>query len=157
MSRQEIQQRYREKHRDEINERHRQWEKSNPVARWEHGLKYRHGMSAAAWSAMWDEQNGRCYLCEQPMDGSRPKSVHIDHDQSHCPPRRSCAACRRGLAHNSCNRALSAACDDPSWFRRFADNLEAANAAARQRIDGAPVQEELPVNVVRLERREESA
>ena len=126
---------YREAHRDEINERHDEWEKNNAETKVNYGLKYRHGMTGEDWQAMWRSQEGRCYLCEQPMDADRPKAVHIDHDQSCCPKWRSCAMCRRGLAHNVCNRALSMAADDPEWFRRFADNLAAANAqvAARRR------------------------
>jgi len=123
--------RYYESHRDEVVERHRQWRDENPVASWEHSLWYRHKMTAADWQLTWDQQMGRCYLCQEPLDGSRPRAVHIDHDHVCCQPTRSCAGCRRGLAHSRCNRLLSWAGDDPAWLRRVANNLEMANRRLR--------------------------
>jgi hypothetical protein len=125
-----IHQRYRDAHRDDINERHGRWEKDNADTKRAYGLKYRHGMTLADWDAMWDAQGGRCYLCQEPLAG-RSRGTHIDHDQSCCPPQRSCASCRRGLAHSGCNRMVGRAKDDPEWFRRFADNLEMANRRLR--------------------------
>lgn len=129
--------RYREAHRDELRDRGRQWREENPEGSWEHSLWYRHKMTAADWQLMWDQQMGRCYLCLEPLDGTRPRAVHIDHDHDCCQPTRSCAECRRGLAHSRCNRLLSWADDDPAWLRRVADNLEMANRRLRS---NAPAQ-----------------
>ena len=134
--------RYRENHRDEVLERGRQWRDDNPEASWEHSLWYRHKMTAADWQLMWDQQMGRCYLCLEPLDGTRPRAVHIDHDHGCCQPTRSCAECRRGLAHSRCNRLLSWAGDDPEWLRRVADHLEAANRRVRSH---QPVQALIPL------------
>lgn len=119
---------------------------------WANALRIRHGITPDDWNRMWREQEGCCYLCREPLDPHKPKTVHIDHDHRHCPPKQSCAVCRRGLAHSTCNRILARAADDPAWFRRFADNLEAANAGVTVRMAFAPIQTELPLNVKPLRR-----
>jgi hypothetical protein len=99
-------------------------------------LERRHGPGIAAdWAAMWEAQQGRCYLCGRDMD---PDGAHIEHWHG-CPghdPKKSCRACRRGLAHEHCNLVIGWAADDPSLLRTIADNLEQANAdiAARQAV-----------------------
>jgi hypothetical protein len=101
-----------------------------------------HDMSPEEWAALWDAQAGRCYMCGELMEprngrGSAVKgswlAAVIDHDHGCCPADRSCAACRRGLAHNKCNRLAGLAADDPAFLRRIADGLDAARAAARRR------------------------
>lgn len=84
-------------------------------------------------AAMWDSQDGRCYLCGDPMEAD---SVDIDHDHSCCPKGRSCRTCRRGLAHHRCNVIIGWALDDPARLRRIADNLAAAQAAFSERKVG---------------------
>src|ERR1700733_5494192 len=155
--RREVHARYRERNRDAIRERQAGWERENADAKAARGLMYKHGMRPEQWWQMWNDQNGLCYLCDEPMDSSRPRSVHVDHDQAHCPEHRSCAICRRGLAHSACNRIIGQAKDDPNWLRSLADSLEAANATVAARMAVMSVQEELPLNVQRLARREESA
>ena len=89
----------------------------------------------ATWAAMWDAQQGLCYLCERPMD---PAEAFMEHWHG-CPghePKKSCRYCQRGLAHQNCNLVVGHAADDPSLLRIIADNLERANAdvAARQAV-----------------------
>lgn len=39
------------------------WARQQPPGwSWVRGIKIRHGMTPEAWQAMWDEQNGLCYL-----------------------------------------------------------------------------------------------
>lgn len=89
---------------------------------------------------MWDEQEGNCYLCGEPMD---PARVRIDHDHSCCAPNTSCRICRRGLAHHRCNIAIGMADDDPARLRKMADALENAQQAFRSRRIASDMGEQL--------------
>ena len=31
------------------------------------------------WRSLFDEQDGICPLCDQPMDADRPETIHVDH------------------------------------------------------------------------------
>lgn len=86
-----------------------------------------HRMRPGDWDAMWKAQRGCCYLCGDPLPANR-RHVHIDHDHSCCPPGKSCATCRRGLACHPCNTLIGHAQDDPARLRRIADRLEFAKA-----------------------------
>ena len=70
------------------------------------GVKQRHG-GPDEWARMFAEQDGKCYLCLQPLPEDC-KDVHVDHDHSCCPgtkgDSRSCRYCRRGLTHQACNQ-----------------------------------------------------
>lgn len=96
-------------------------------------------------AAMWEAQDGQCYLCGKRMDPGKEK-IDIDHDHSCCPKGRSCRTCRRGLAHHRCNVVIGWAYEDPMMLRRMADALEAAQLAFRQRraVSG---QEQLALSV----------
>ena len=137
----EVQRRSWAKNRDKINERKRarraadpekareqdRMERARDPGRNQHGRWIKEDRAA-----MWDAQDGRCYLCGEPMDAGR---VRIDHDHSCCAPNTSCRICRRGLAHHRCNIAIGMADDDPAKLRRLADALEAAQLAFWQRKD----------------------
>jgi hypothetical protein len=97
-------------------------------------------MSPADWAALWEAQGGRCYLCGGELAAG---NGCIDHDHSCCPPKRSCAVCRRGLSCRQCNIAIGMASDDPSRLRRMAAALEAAQLMVSERLAGAPRQLEL--------------
>lgn len=96
-------------------------------------LRTYHGMTLDDWRAMWDAQDGRCYLCGELMEATE---AHIDHDHAHHPgSRKSCASCRRGLAHAACNQGIGLAGDSPDLLRRWAAALEAAQR--RDEVDRA--------------------
>jgi hypothetical protein len=84
-------------------------------------------MTLADWAELWRRQHGCCYLCLEPLPGD-DSEVHIDHDQSCCPPSRSCARCRRGLSHRDCNRLIGFTRDDPELLELIAANLRRAQA-----------------------------
>ena len=86
------------------------------------------------WAALWDRQEGCCYLCGAALGDMDRTKIHIDHDHSCCPPLRSCGTCRRGIACSDCNSAIGFAHDDPDRLRRIADALESAQQAVRQRM-----------------------
>lgn len=140
----------RERNRDKLNANKRAWRAANPAEARERDRAQRakdpgrnqHGR----WikedrAAMWAAQDGKCYLCGEPMDD--PRRIRIDHDHSCCAPNTSCRICRRGLAHHRCNIAIGYAGDDPALMRRMADALEAAQLAFRQRQAASRIGEQL--------------
>ncbi len=100
----------------------------------------RHGLRPEDWAAFWASQDGRCYLCGEPMAKGGKTGAHVDHDHSHCGDWASCKVCQRGLACMDCNMAIGHAHDDPARLRRMADALEAAQAEVERRKEGAPHQ-----------------
>ena len=105
-------------------------------ARRQHKLRQSHGMTAADLDEMFDAQDGRCYLCGDPIERAG-RGTHIDHDHACCPEKRSCKLCRRGLSCGVCNAAIAMARDDPERLVRIARNLARAQKAAAARIGGA--------------------
>lgn len=105
------------------------------------------GLTPAELARMREAQHGLRYLCGDPLPDDR-YFLAIDHDHRCCPPKASCACCRRGLTCHSCNVLIGHAKDDPDRLRRIADNLEAAIAAATPRIASRPPRV-APVTAVR--------
>ena len=131
---------YQEANRDRINEAsRRRYQANHRSVNWATGARQRHGRDILeAFAAMWQAQDGCCYLCERPL--IREKAV-IDHDHAHCPDGKSCTYCRRGLACSPCNVLIGVAHDDPQLLRTIADNLESVLNVTRARIAAAPRQE----------------
>lgn len=90
----------------------------------------RHRLKPEAIMAIYEEQDGRCYLCGDAM---AIDAAFVEHDHSCCASNSSCPICRRGLAHHRCNIAIGFAGDDPARLRRMADALEAAQLAVDHR------------------------
>lgn len=158
--------RYRDAHREEARARTQAWRAANPekVKAWtrspqgkESRDKYLYDLSAEKKSRLLAEQDGCCYLCGEPLDLDKPRTIHVDHDHSCCRGARSCGNCVRGLACEPCNKAIGLFGDDPERMMRAAEHLAVANARVAAAKRAAPVQEELPLNVARLPRRKESA
>lgn len=128
--------------RDPERERARQREayRRNPDKIFVARLLRDHGMYPEDWAAMWDAQDGLCYLCSEDLDPVG--KVVIEHDHSCCTEKGSCPACRRGLAHSNCNSAIGLAADSPDKLRRMADALEAAQSLVRQRKAAMSVQQD---------------
>jgi hypothetical protein len=127
---------YTEANQGKIREYKRRYYQSSGARVRQNVLEGSHGRDIAAdWAAMWEAQQGRCYLCERDMD---PDDAHVEHWHGCAAhgPKKSCRLCRRGLAHQPCNLVVGHAADDPSLLRIIADNLERANAdiAARQAV-----------------------
>ncbi len=141
--RKEWMRRWREANRDRINEAGRRRYKANPELVLAQNARWRHGNDVIeAFGAMWQAQDGCCYLCKKPL--IRDKTV-IDHDHAHCGAEKSCSYCRRGLACTLCNVLIGDANDDPQLLRIIAGNLESALNATRERMAAAPQQEILDV------------
>lgn len=146
---------------DENSETVRRWREAHPEENKErarrNGQKYRdkylYGLSPERRTEMLAKQDGRCYLCDEPLDLDSPRKIHVDHDHSCCRGARSCGRCIRGLACEPCNKGIGAFGDDPDRMKRVADRLAAANSQVAARLAAEP----LPANVRRLERGKESA
>jgi hypothetical protein len=75
----EAQRRYRAANRDRISEYQRRYWAANRdrIIQW--GRRYRHGLWPDQRQARWDAQDGRCYLCGDPLPDD-PSEVRLDHD-----------------------------------------------------------------------------
>lgn len=111
--------------------RHLQNREADNERRRTYRVLYRHGMRPEDWAAMWQAQDGRCYLCGDDLAEGK---THVDHDHSHCPRNRSCGICRRGLTCNRCNQAVGLAGDDPDRMERMAENLRSAKREVATRM-----------------------
>lgn len=122
---------YYDEHKEEI--------RANAKKRQEQDYKSKlRGLHRVDWDTMFEgfmsAQDGKCYLCGDPLDRETPKGIHLDHDHECCPLGRSCERCRRGLACKDCNRLIGIAREDAAKLRRIADNLERAKEQAKERI-----------------------
>lgn len=115
--------------------------------------KQNHGMSPDDFASMWAAQSGCCCYCGGALS-RESRLTQVDHDHACCPPRKSCETCRRGLACQRCNALVGRVDDDPDLLELIAVNLRRLKAEAAKRITA---QAELPPNVMRFERRNESA
>lgn len=115
--------RWHEANRERVNEH-----KRGKSREWR--LRYKHDMSPGEWTALWDTQLGRCYLCG---DSLAEDQAEIEHDHTCCASPYTCWICRRGLACHDCNAAIGFANDDPGRLRRMADALEAAQLGVARR------------------------
>jgi hypothetical protein len=134
----------------------RDWYRRNPRTSAENAtmhIKHRYGMTPEQKAQMLDEQGGLCYLCGEPLDLTRPRTVHVDHDHTCCPGNRSCGTCIRGIACDPCNRGIGYFRDDPDRMRGVASRLEAAMAALADQRAAAPTQGELPLYATGLEHK----
>jgi hypothetical protein len=144
---------YRKQNRDKINAQSRSWRARHPekVSEWNardrdknrmSQMRRNHGMEPGDWAALWESQDGCCYLCGSALvDGK----IHIDHDHSCCGSKRSCLICRRGLSCGLCNHAIGMAADDPDRLRRMADALEMAKRGVVARMAERGPVEQLPL------------
>jgi hypothetical protein len=109
-------------------------------------LRRTHGLDVADWAALWEAQNGQCYLCGNELDPA-PQKTHVEHYHgcvAHA-PKKSCKYCQRGLACSRCNTMIALAWDDSAFLRKIADVLEAANRDVLTRQEKAPQQLTLEV------------
>lgn len=153
-------QRYRDANREQVRTWNREWYRRNPRSLEQNQTMHwraRYGLTPERWTSMLAEQDGCCYLCGEPLDLGATRKIHVDHDHSCCRGNRSCGRCVRGLACEECNHGIGQFGDDPERMRRVADALTAAIERLATEREAWPVQEELPMNVALLRRKEEGA
>jgi hypothetical protein len=140
--------RYRETHKDEINERRRVRRRTDSAFRdkdraskreWERRKRYRevYRISLADYEAMRQRQNGVCAICKRSS-----QALCVDH----------CHACGkvRGLLCGKCNSVLGFCDDSPA-------HLLVAAAYLRASCDQAPASSMTSVAAVETERSRASA
>lgn len=86
---------WRERNREVIRERNREWAKNNPRPRrttpekdWAQALKRKYGLTVEQFDQMWSEQEGKCAICKSEMEppqfgrgrGGPARGVVVDHD-----------------------------------------------------------------------------
>ena len=72
-----------------------------------------------------------CPICQDPAP---EKTAKIDHDHSHCPGKRGCALCVRGLVCNRCNALLGLAHDKTEILLAAVDYLLYYREVLKQRL-----------------------
>lgn len=86
-----------------------------PSAR-DYGRQYRHGVSAAAFKALFDSQRGRCAICKSELD-FMSKDTCVDHDHA--------TGVIRGVLCSRCNLGLGHMRDDPALLEAALSYLRA--------------------------------
>jgi hypothetical protein len=93
-------------------------------------LLSRFGLTQDDYGWLFEQQDGKCALCLRPESKTDYRSgrvwwLSIDHDHSHCPDKRGCKLCIRGLLCADCNMLLGLAerVGGPVIIR-FSDYLE---------------------------------
>lgn len=99
--------------RPEAHQRRLRWRRENEIYDRASRVLYLYGITAARYDALLRDQHGTCGMCEASEPGGRWNTWHVDHDHGHCPGKRGCETCVRGLLCNRCNLALGYFRDDP--------------------------------------------
>ena len=73
----------------------RQWDKKNPEKKKDTALKTRLGLPAGTYQKMFEQQNGRCAICQKETPGQR---LHVDHCKQ--------TGIIRGLLCSCCNTGI---------------------------------------------------
>lgn len=123
-----------ERNKDRVLERNRNWRKAT---------KYRNAKDrrrAEIVARLWQEQDGRCYLCEDPVELD---AAILEHDHRCCPPMYFCQYCIRGVSHPGCNSVIGHGRDDPDLLEVIARNLRVKLTEMDVRLASKPEQAEL--------------
>lgn len=91
------------------------WRRENETYDRSKRVQYLYGISAKKYQELLTAQDG-CAICRCAEPGGRWNTWHVDHDHAHCPGKRACESCVRGLLCNRCNLALGYFRDDPQLF-----------------------------------------
>ena len=87
-----------------------------------------HGINQRIYDEMLSDQNGVCKTCRKPethMYQGVVVQLAVDHDHGHCPGKKGCSECVRGLLCHDCNAALGYFNDDLETMRAAIAYLEA--------------------------------
>jgi hypothetical protein len=100
---------YYAKNRDKILAKKKQDRKNNPDRLKNWRLKGRYGITLEEWQALYDEQGGRCAICDRHASELK-RTLVVDHDHQ--------TGKVRGLLCHDCNAALGLMGDDPDRLKR---------------------------------------
>lgn len=94
------------------NARNKRWRDAKDMGAYFRG--YRYGLKPGEFEQRIVLQKGLCLACRLPFGSETPC---IDHDHACCDKAApTCGKCTRGLLHQSCNRVLGIAKDNPDLF-----------------------------------------
>lgn len=87
-------------------------------------LKKNFNLTLEQYAWLLKQQNGLCFLCEQPETRIDPRTglvmnLAIDHDRKCCPGLKSCGKCIRGLLCTDCNTCLGKLECKPKMIEKF--------------------------------------
>lgn len=99
--------------RPDARSRRLEWRRENDTYDRAARTKYLYGISAERYAGLLQSQGGGCAICRDPQPGGRWNTWHVDHDHGHCPGKRACETCVRGLLCSRCNLALGHLRDNP--------------------------------------------
>lgn len=91
------------------------WRDANRQYIANNNLKATYGISLQDYLAILAAQGGGCAICGIEEGGGREQDnrLHVDHDHSCCPGKKSCGKCVRGLLCHHCNVAIGLMHEDP--------------------------------------------
>ena len=95
-------------------DRARESERRSQLRRW-------YGLTFEQREQMWLAQDKTCTICKQLLDLDK---VHIDHDHTCCPTKKTCGKCIRGLLCNNCNHLLGLAKDSKAILLAAVEYLD---------------------------------
>lgn len=101
----------------------RAYKKTRATADRDRHIRNTYGIEPSDYEALYEAQDGKCYVCRRATGKS--KSLAVDHDHSCCPGRKSCGKCIRALLCSPCNvRVLGHLRDDVDALRRAIEVIE---------------------------------
>jgi len=107
--------------REKILSDHREYWKETRSDRKASRIRYQYGITIEEYEQI---QAQGCAICGAMESTGRSSSMHVDHDHSCCPGKRSCGQCVRGVLCTSCNQGLGRFKDDPDRLVAAAIYLE---------------------------------
>ena len=89
-------------------------------------LKMRYGITQNQYDWLLDQQDHKCYLCDEPETlmhhaTGMLRALAVDHDHRCCPGNKACGRCVRGLLCYNCNRFMGRVDNSPRLSLRFKD------------------------------------
>ena len=91
----------------------KKWSKNHPEARWQRSIKQKYGINREQYIAIFNSQNGKCYICRR-----EPKKRRLNVDHCHK------TNVIRGLLCFRCNYGLSWFSDDIAFLKRAIEHLQ---------------------------------
>jgi hypothetical protein len=111
-----------EDNKEKANQNKMKWAENNPQKVLDAVRQYRYSLPPEDFQRMFEEQEGKCPICER--DFGDDLKVCIDHDHSCCAGYTSCGKCVRGLLCDECNRGLGAFRDEKERLLNAAAYLD---------------------------------
>jgi len=88
---------WNENNREKLRATNNRWQKANPDKTFNSGLKCRYGIDAVEYYRIFEEQNGKCAICQVHQDSLKQR-LAVDHNHI--------TGAVRGLLCRPCNQAI---------------------------------------------------